>query len=251
MDLKSFGPYGSIISLTNLFFLSSCSDFSSVQGRATKEIKSEVVAAISSDARPYLVRDSSLHKRPIWLDNLKDWIKYETAPVDLEEGKFFTYESGPKINRVEACDIAKSNVRYDISETLAALLSKNLLTDAILNKSPIANVSAEEKAADLSVLKDFLESKLAEKMQPQLKGTQLVKSYWEYREYKKEMGAEENFKAYACGVLVRVANENLKKALIFGQAQIRSHTFFIKYKIDLQEILSTNEKNSLVSLGLE
>ena len=58
-----------------------------------------------------------------------------------------------------------------------------------------------------------MENTLAEKVQSMIHGASVVKTYWEQREYKKSLGAKEDFKAFTCAVLLRMESDRLKKAV--------------------------------------
>ncbi len=155
--------------------------------------------------KEYEVRDASSNFRPGWIEDAEVWAKQNEK--DTDKNRFFSYESEPKVTRGAACDIAKANARVDIAGEITTYIEKTLGT------TQEGNASVDLNNPKLSPLKEYMENTLAEKIQSMVHGAAVVKTYWEQREYKKSMGAKEDFKAYTCSVLIRMEGERLKKSV--------------------------------------
>lgn len=155
--------------------------------------------------KEYEVRDASSNFRPGWIEDAEVWAKQNEKGID--KNRFFSYESEPKVTRGVACDIAKANVRADIASEITTFIEKTLGT------TQEGNASVDMNNPKLSPLKEYMENTLAEKVQAMIHGASVVKSYWEQREFKKSLGAKEDFKAYTCAVLIRMDADRLRKSV--------------------------------------
>lgn len=155
--------------------------------------------------REYEVRDASSNFRPGWIEDAEVWAKQNEK--DLEKNRFFSYETEPKVTRSVACDIAKANTRVDIASEITTFIEKTLAT------TQEGNASIDLNSPKLSPLKEYMENTMAEKVQSIVHGASVAKTYWEQREYKKSLGAKEDFKAFTCAVLIRMEADRLKKAV--------------------------------------
>jgi len=155
--------------------------------------------------KEYEVRDASSNFRPGWIEDAEVWAKQNEK--DLEKNRFFAYESEPKVTRGVACDISKANARADIASEITTFIQKTLAT------SQEGNASVDMNNPKLSPLKEYMENTLAEKVQSLVHGASVVKTYWEQREYKKSLGAKEDYKAFTCAVLLRMEAARLKKSV--------------------------------------
>lgn len=190
--------------LASLFLLSlvACSSAPKkveVVERPVEEIKHTEIK------REYEVRDASSNFRPGWIEDAEVWAKQNEK--DLDKNRFFSFETEPKVTRGVACDIAKANARLDIASEITTFIEKTLGT------TQEGNASVDLNSPKLSPLKEYMENTLAEKIQSIIHGASVVKTYWEQREYKKSLGAKEDFKAFTCAVLVRMEAERLKKSV--------------------------------------
>ena len=155
--------------------------------------------------KEYEVRDASSNFRPGWIEDAEVWAKQNEK--DLDKNRFFSFETEPKVVRSAACDIAKANARADIAGEITTFIEKTLAT------TQEGNASIDLNAPKLSPLKEYMENTLAEKIQSIIHGASVVKTYWEQREYKKNLGAKEDFKAFTCAVLIRIESDRLKKSV--------------------------------------
>lgn len=190
--------------LTSVFLLSlvACSNSSKkgeVPDRPLEDVKHTEIK------KEYEVRDSSSNFRPGWIEDAEVWAKQNEKGID--KNRFFSYETEPKVTRGVACDIAKANTRLDIASEITTFIEKTLGT------SQEGNASVDLNSPKLSPLKEYMENTMAEKVQSLVHGAAVVKTYWEQREYKKSLGAKEDFKAYTCAILIRMDAERLKKSV--------------------------------------
>lgn len=187
-----------ILSLTGLAACSS-SKKEPVVERPVEDVKHTEIK------KEYEVRDASSNFRPGWIEDAEVWAKQNEKGTD--KNRFFSYESEPKVTRGVACDIAKANVRSDIASEITTFIEKSLAT------TQEGNASIDMNNPKLAPLKEYMESTLAEKVQSLVHGAAVVKTYWEQREFKKSLGAKEDFKAYTCAVLIRMDADRLKKSV--------------------------------------
>ena len=188
--------------LTAFFLLSLCACSSAkkkVDERPVEDVKHTEIK------KEYEVRDASSNFRPGWIEDAEVWAKQNEK--DLDKNRFFSYESEPKVARSVSCDIAKANARVDIASEITTYIEKTLGT------TQEGNASIDLNNPKLSPLKEYMENTLAEKVQSMIHGASVVKTYWEQREYKKSLGAKEDFKAFTCAVLLRMESDRLKKAV--------------------------------------
>jgi hypothetical protein len=177
--------------------------------------------------KEYEVRDASSNFRPGWIEDAEIWAKQNEK--DAEKNRFFSYETEPKVARSAACDMAKANARVDIAGEITTFIEKTLGT------TQEGNASVDLNNPKLSPLKEYMENTLAEKVQSMVHGAAVVKTYWEQREYKKGLGAKEDFKAFTCAVLIRMDGERLKKS-------VEEAASFVVKRVDDPEAKETVKK---------
>lgn len=187
--------------LTSFFLLTlaACSSTKKAVERPVEDVKHTEIQ------KEYEVRDSSSNFRPGWIEDAEVWAKQNEK--DTDKNRFFSYESEAKVARSAACDIAKANARVDIASEITTYIEKTLGT------TQEGNASIDLNSPKLASLKEYMENTLAEKVQSMVHGAQVVKTYWEQREFKKSLGAKEDFKAYTCAVLIRMDADRLKKSV--------------------------------------
>lgn len=187
--------------LTSFFLLSlvACSSTKKAEEHPVEDVKHTEIK------KEYEVRDASSNYRPGWIEDAEQWAKQNEK--DIEKNRFFSYESEAKVARSAACDIAKANARVDIASEITTYIEKTLGT------TQEGNASIDLNSPKLASLKEYMENTLAEKVQSMIHGASVVKTYWEQREFKKSLGAKEDFKAYTCAVLIRMDADRLRKSV--------------------------------------
>ncbi|WP_127714522.1 hypothetical protein [Halobacteriovorax sp. HLS] len=155
--------------------------------------------------REYIVKDASSNFRPGWIEDPEVWARDKGKDIKMD--RYFSYETEPKVSRNIACNIAKANVKADIAGEIATFIDKQLAT------STQGNASVDENNPNMQPLREYVENTLAEKVQALIHGAAIVKTYWEKRDYKAELGAKRDFKAFTCAVLIRMNSKALAKAV--------------------------------------
>ncbi len=177
--------------------------------------------------KEYEVKDASSNIRPAWIEDAEVWAKQNEK--NIEKNRFFSYETEPKITRSVACDVAKANVNADIASEITNFIDKTFA------QSTEGQASIDMNNPKLTPMREYLASNLSQKVQSLVHGAAIVKTYWEQREYKKNLGAKEDFKAYTCAVLIRMDAERLKKA-------VDDAANFVAKKVEDKEMKAKVEK---------
>lgn len=199
-----------IISLCCLAFIVSCSSSKKTEDRALKEREHEDIK------RDYAVIDSSSEVRPGWIEDAEVWAKNNEK--DLEQYRFFSFETEPKVGREIACNLAQTNIRSEIAAEISTFIDKKLGT-LMEGQS-----GTDENNPHVMALKEFTENTLAEKVQGFVRGASVLKTYWEKRAYKEDLGAKQDYTAYVCAVFVRFDNKRLSKAIDQAAEQVIKNT---------------------------
>ena len=169
-----------------------------------KELKEENNAGTIQ--RDYIVRNSSTGNiRPAWVYEPLEWAQAKNR--DVNKYRYFSFETEPKVNREIACNLAKANAKSDIAGEITTFISKSL------GSSQEGQASIDENNPQVQGLRSFVENTLAEKVQAMLTGAAVVKTYWEKRNYKKDMGAKRDFIGYTCAALIRMKKETIQNAI--------------------------------------
>lgn len=238
---KVFGKILIVASVVNL--VGSCStneknlEAELYQEALLKQIKNRGAGVEGQD---YILRDSSLIDRPEWINEVKSWA--ESNEANAEYYKYFSNQSGPKIQRALACDISKTNIRAEVSVQIARGLVSNLIGYIETN---VPNLTDREK------LNNYLENQYADKVQSFVKGAQALKTYWEYREYRVDKGAKENFKAYVCASLIRIHKSSILKAMEQARELLLNNKMLAVKPEPLRRLLDTNFQILIKEMDLE
>ncbi len=177
--------------------------------------------------KEYEVKDASSNIRPGWIEDAEVWAKQNEK--NIEKNRFFSYETEPKVTRSVACDVAKANVNADIASEITNFIDKTFA------QSTEGQASVDMNNPKLTPMREYLATNLSQKTQSLIHGAAIVKTYWEQREYKKSLGAKEDFKAYTCSVLIRMDADRLKKA-------VDDAANFVAKKVEDKEMKAKVEK---------
>jgi hypothetical protein len=177
--------------------------------------------------KEYEVKDASSNIRPGWIEDAEVWAKQNEKNID--KNRFFSYETEPKVTRSVACDVAKANVNADIASEITNFIDKTFA------QSTEGQASVDMNNPKLTPMREYLATNLSQKTQSLIHGAAIVKTYWEQREYKKSLGAKEDFKAYTCSVLIRMDADRLKKA-------VDDAANFVAKKVEDKEMKAKVEK---------
>jgi hypothetical protein len=155
--------------------------------------------------RDYVVKDASSNFKPGWIEDAEVWAKNHSK--DTKRYRYFSYETEPKVSRSIACNLAKANAKTDIAGEISTFIDKQLAT------SQEGNASIDENNPEVQALREYTENTLAEKIQAMIHGAAVVKTYWEKRMYKQDLGAKKDYRAYSCAVFVRMDSKRLNTAV--------------------------------------
>ena len=150
-----------IVTVLGVILLTSCGsskkDLRELEERKHEEIK-----------RDFVVRDSSSNFRPGWIEDAEIWAKNHT--LDMKKYRYFSYETEPKISRGSACDLAKANTKVDIAGEIATFIDKTF------SESKEGKIGIDENNPNITALKEYMESTLAQKIQALIHGASVVKT---------------------------------------------------------------------------
>lgn len=187
--------------------------------------------------RDYVVVDASGKVRPGWIEDPALWSK--EYGKDVEKYRFFSYETEPKVQRKIACDLAKTNVRADIATEISTFIDKQLGT------SVEGYSSVDENNPDVQGLKEYTESTLVEKTKTLIHGASVIKTYWEKRSYKADLGAKKDFVAYTCAAYVRMDAARLAKAVDDAARAVMERASKTNVKDNVKEALENASQDFL------
>lgn len=213
--------------LSVLALLASCGS-----GEKEREVEERENTQIQRD---YVVKDASSNYRPGWIEDPEVWARDKGK--DTKMNRYFSYETEPKVSRSIACNIAKANAKADIAGEIATFIDKQLST------TTQGNASINENDPRMEPVHQYVENTLAEKVQALIHGAAIVKTYWEKRDYKAELGAKRDFKAYTCGVFVRMNSKSLAKAVDEAANYVAGKTVDPDAKAAVRKALQDASKN--------
>ncbi len=169
----------------------------------TSKINEVSDSFIKKEISTYVIRDSNLLLRPAWLNSPLNWA-LENEGEKAADFEYIFYETAPMFNRNFACELSKVNMRQGLSYKIALEFENELLS--VIQK--IKDIP--DKTEDL---KNYFNTQLPVKIAGFIKGALVLSVYWEYREYKTELGSNANFKAYTCASLIKIHKKNISKAV--------------------------------------
>ncbi len=153
--------------------------------KSEKEIKME--------APDYVIMEASQPTRPAWILDpmLGDEVK------ERKKSRYFVNES-KNVNQRLCVRSAEARATSQISREIAQFM-KNSYTEATQNEGDDAT--------------EYMEEQLAQESQTFLVGTKSLKTFWEKRRYKEELGAEEDKTEYTCYALVKMTKKDVEEAV--------------------------------------
>ncbi len=175
-------------------------------GSSKKEDNRELVEREHQEiSREYVVKDASSNFKPGWIEDAEVWAKNHSK--DMKKYRYFSYETEPKVSRSIACNLAKANAKTDIAGEISTFIDKQLA------QSQEGQAGIDENNPNVQALREYVENTLAEKVQAMIHGAAVVKTYWEKRLYKQDLGAKKDYKAYTCSVFIRMDAKRLNTAV--------------------------------------
>lgn len=187
-----------IMGLSLLALVSSCSSSTKKDRELEEREHSEI-------ERDFVVKDASSKYRPGWIEDAEVWAKEHGK--DDEKFRYFSFETEPKVSRSIACNLAKAKAKTDIAGEISTFIDKQLTS------SEEGAASIDENDPNVKSLKEYVENTLAEKIIARIQGAAVIKTYWEKRQYKADLGAKRDFKAYTCAVYIRMSSKMLAKSV--------------------------------------
>lgn len=153
--------------------------------KSEKEIKTE--------APDYVIMEASQPTRPAWILDpmLGDEVK------ERKKSRYFVNES-KNVNQRLCVRSAEARATSQISREIAQFM-KNSYTEATQNEGDDAT--------------EYMEEQLAQESQTFLVGTKSLKTFWEKRRSKEELGAEEDKTEYTCYALVKMTKKDVEEAV--------------------------------------
>lgn len=185
--------------------------------------------------RDFVVINASSNTRPGWVEDANVWA--ENHRKDVKTYRYFSFETEPKPSRNIACDLAKARAKADIAGEIATFIDKQL------GYSQEGRADIDENNPEVKALRSFVENTLAEKVQALIHGAAVRKTYWEKRNYKQDLGAKKDFKAYSCAVFIRMSSKRLARAVDEAANHVVRSTDDPETKANVKKALNNASEN--------
>lgn len=189
----------------------------------------------------YEVRDASHTTRPGWVQNATLWA--EETEKDLEKFRFHSYQTGVKVDRETACQLARVQAKSDLASEISSFINKTMAT------STEGQSNINENNPQAQALLEYVENNLAEKVQTFLSGARIDASYWEKRQYIQKKGAARDYSGYTCAVLIKIENKYLSEAIDRSVNAIINKASTPELKSNVQDALKNVNKAYLEETG--
>ncbi len=182
--------------------------------------------------KDFSVVDASSKVRQGWIEDAEIWSSQNGK--DIKKNRFFSYETGPKVSRDIACNLAKANARANIAGEISTFINKELTQ----TQEGVAGI--DENDPEVQGLREYVDNILSEKIQAYINGASVSKTYWEKRKYQVDLGAKRDFMAYTCAIYIRMPKKRLEAALDRASRlvleQVKDQTLKAKVEKKLQEL---------------
>jgi hypothetical protein len=133
-------------------------------------------------SKDFEIKDASSTIRPGWIEDAEVWSEQEN--MDVKKYRYFSFETEPKVSREIACNLARANVRSDIAAEITTFVQKSLA------ESTEGSASIDPNNPKTQRLRDYVSNTLSERVQSLINGAAVIKTYWEKRNYKQNLGAK-------------------------------------------------------------
>lgn len=161
--------------------------------------------------------------RPEWVQNPEEGDKEKNR----NNYRYFINESEHSNKRL-AMRSAEARANARIAQEIAQFI-KNTFSEAT-------------QGGDEEDVSEYMEEQLAQEVQTFIVGAEVIKSFWEKRNYSKEAGADENKKTYYSYALVRMDKDNLAKAVKRSRQKLLSNISAPEVKKKAQDALKDAEQ---------
>lgn len=187
-----------------------CTMLSSCASKKRERVpKDEVHKDLSRD---YQVTEASSGVRPGWIEDAEIWAREHGR--DIEAYRYFSFETEPKASRSIACSLARANATADIAREISTFINQSLTT------STYGDASIDPQNPNINRLRQYVETTLAEKVQGQVSGARVIKTYWEKRNYQQRMGAPRDYQGWTCAAFIQMDGEQLGRLIDFAVSQV-------------------------------
>ncbi len=194
--------------------------FASCANNSKKEEDKAPVAADRVFKLDYELVDASDKQLPEWL---KDPSKVEKSSDERKKNRYFINESSNESQRL--CEkSAEARATAHIAAEIAQFM-KNAYAEATQGGGADEDVS------------EYMQEKLGQEAQSFLVGVTMMKKYWEKRNYKEALGAEEDKVKYYCYAVVRMSKKDVEKAVERSRAKLLGEIPTPEVKVKTNEIL--------------
>lgn len=198
---------------------------------------------ISQDfKKEFTVIDASSNLRPGWITDAPLWASEQK--LNTEKNLFFSFETGPRVNRELACDVAKANARAEVAAQLATFIKKSL------SQTMEGQDMADPAQGIAAPLNSYIESNLVQKIQEVVVGAAVVKTHWEKRFYQQKLGAEKDYRGVTCAALVQIDREQVQDSIALIKRELMNRTGSTDLKQKVKVALEKAEKDFEVMRGL-
>ena len=144
---------------------------------------------VQKDKLTYTLADMSTYETPDWVF---DEMRIGKGDKDY---KYFVGDSD-NVNKV----LCKKGARVNATEKLASEISQEI------------NSTYASQVGDINGKIDTkTEAKIKHQIQTKLGGVEDVASYWEWKNYQKALGADEDKKVYSCYQVVKIKKSTMKE----------------------------------------
>jgi len=185
--------------------------------------------------KDYEVKNSSSKFRPGWIEDAEGWASEND--MKMENHRYFSFETTPKVGRTIACNLAKAKVRVDIAGEISTTINQEITAwtegDSGIDEN---NPSVED-------LQEFVDTYLSEKIHGSIVGASIKKTYWEKRFYLKDLGAKSDYSGFTCAVFVKIPKKSLDRSMEVARAKIEERSWPDLTKEQVQEILKRAKDN--------
>lgn len=210
--MQKFSKFIITTTLLSAVFLASCS--SSKKKAENPDVKNvDISEKIKKD---YNVVDASSPTRPGWIVDANDWASQNG--YDVSKFRYYSFETEPKVAREIACQLAKSNARSDVAAEVATFIKNSLAS------SEEGQAAIDPNNPITQPLRNYVESTMVSKVQEVITGASALKTHWEKRNYKIELGAKRDFIGFTCAALVEVKSEYIQSAIDLARVEMMNRT---------------------------
>lgn len=211
--------------LTVTLIMSGCS--SSKKKKDNPDVKNvDISESIKKD---YQIVDASSPTRPGWVIDANDWAAQNG--YDTNKNRYYSFETEPKVGREIACQLAKANAKSDVAGEVATFIKSTLAA------SEEGQAAIDPNNPITQPLRNFVESTLVQKVQEVIVGASALKTHWEKRNYKVELGAKRDFIGFTCASLIEVKSEYIQSAIDLARSEMLNRTQDTNMKENVKKAL--------------